>query len=369
MSTRSWARPAGLLVTALVATTLSVGTGAAADGTGRCDPVVARADQVARLYEAAFDRAADAGGLAYWVGRRDAGVSLGRIAAWFVTSPEQLARYGALSDQGFVEQLYRNVLDREGDAGGIAHWSGALADGRLTRGGVLLGFSESAEMVARTGTLPPSCATSPSVADVRAARVYAFDCGDDEATVAAAGGPRVRIGDTTIYAGTRQVSATNQDPRLARFDAGQLTWCRTDLETTGDDGRGYGLLWDGGDGLYVVVSATGTQGAPGDDLRRVAGGGWLRHYADASTGGGGARVAVVARVDPATGAPTRATFLTARLSSGKVNSLVVTGLARDGADLVVQADSWFSPRRADRSPMTCSGGSPFAATYRFAADL
>src|SRR6056297_4293987 len=113
---RTWT-PAGLLVAAVVAAAVSVAPAGAADDPAPCEPAAARADQVARLYEAAFDRPSDAGGLTYWVGRRDAGVSLGRIAAWFAASPEQLARYGALSDRGFVEQLYRNVLDREGDGG------------------------------------------------------------------------------------------------------------------------------------------------------------------------------------------------------------------------------------------------------------
>ena len=46
---------------------------------------------------------------------------------------------------GFVEQLYRNVLDRPGEAGGVAYWTGLLEDGLASRAIVLAGFAESAE--------------------------------------------------------------------------------------------------------------------------------------------------------------------------------------------------------------------------------
>ena len=115
-----------------------------ADGVGRFD-TSGHAEAVARLYQAAFDRPADLGGLENWTAQLDAQVlGIGSVAAAFITSPEFAAHYGAVSDQGFLQQLYQNVLGRSGDAGGTAYWTQALADGQA-RSQVLAGFSESLE--------------------------------------------------------------------------------------------------------------------------------------------------------------------------------------------------------------------------------
>lgn len=104
---------------------------------------------IARLYDATFDRSPDAAGLAAWVNILHGGASLISIAAQFSASAEFQQRYGALSDQAFVEQLYRFSLDRNGDPGGVATWVSALNSG-ASRAQILLSFSESAEHVALT---------------------------------------------------------------------------------------------------------------------------------------------------------------------------------------------------------------------------
>uniref|UniRef100_UPI0013008BF6 DUF4214 domain-containing protein n=1 Tax=Teichococcus vastitatis TaxID=2307076 RepID=UPI0013008BF6 len=105
------------------------------------DPIA----QVYRLYDAAFNRAPDQGGLNAYAADVSRGRALADVAGGFVTSEEFALRYGPdLPNQGFVEQLYRNVLDREGDAAGIQNWTGAL-NGGASRAGVLVGFSESPE--------------------------------------------------------------------------------------------------------------------------------------------------------------------------------------------------------------------------------
>lgn len=102
--------------------------------------------EVYRLYQAAFNRTPDAGGMGYWVDVATDGLaSMHDIATSFVTSQEFSDLYGELANQQFVEQLYRNVLHREGDAGGIAFWTGHLNAGTLDRAGVLMGFAESPE--------------------------------------------------------------------------------------------------------------------------------------------------------------------------------------------------------------------------------
>lgn len=110
--------------------------------------------QVYRLYEAAFNRTPDAGGVGYWLNSMEnGGASLSAVALAFSQSPEYGQHYGNLDDAHYVMQLYVNALDRTYDAGGLAYWTGLLANG-ASRGDVMTGFSESAENQAKlVGTI------------------------------------------------------------------------------------------------------------------------------------------------------------------------------------------------------------------------
>ncbi len=123
-------------------------------------------DPVRRLYRAFFLREADADGLGYWWGRQIGGMSLVDIAQEFAVEAEFVARYGSLNDPEFVQLVYRNVLDRDPDAGGLAFWTDELASGRLNRGAVMVGFSESPEFSGNpapvTGTTIGGCSLFPS---------------------------------------------------------------------------------------------------------------------------------------------------------------------------------------------------------------
>lgn len=112
----------------------------------------AEANIIARMYDATLDRLPDPGGLVGWVALYDGGMSLVQIAASFSTSPEFQARYGALSNQQFIEQLYRFCLNREGDAPGVQAWVDLLNNG-TSRAQVVVGFSESPEHIALTAPL------------------------------------------------------------------------------------------------------------------------------------------------------------------------------------------------------------------------
>ncbi len=107
--------------------------------------------QVVRLYRAYFLRDPDQGGYLYWRRSLLNGIGLAAISDFFAESPEFLGRYGDLSDAQFVDQIYGNVLGRPADADGRAYWIGQLAAG-VTRGQVMLAFSESNEFVTKTGT-------------------------------------------------------------------------------------------------------------------------------------------------------------------------------------------------------------------------
>lgn len=105
-----------------------------------------------RLYQAALDRAPDPEGLSHWAARIASGVPFGRVAALIADSPEFRARFGATDGTGYVQQLYRNVLGREGEPSGVAYWVDRL-NGGVARADVLVEFSQSAENRARTNAL------------------------------------------------------------------------------------------------------------------------------------------------------------------------------------------------------------------------
>ncbi|MBI2708938.1 MAG: trypsin-like serine protease [Actinobacteria bacterium] len=109
-----------------------------------------RAGGIARLYRAMLLRDADTGGLAYWIDRSRSGTSLARIASSFADSPEFRALYGGLDDRAFVARLYANVLQREADPEGIDYWTNEIVTQRRTRGGVVLGISASPEFIEAT---------------------------------------------------------------------------------------------------------------------------------------------------------------------------------------------------------------------------
>lgn len=108
------------------------------------------AEAISRLYLSALERLPDDGGLLSWLDASRNGTALSEIADSFTNSIEFDARYGALDNEAYIERLYLNVLDRAPDTEGLANWSGALENGILDRGDVLLGFSNSNEY--KTGT-------------------------------------------------------------------------------------------------------------------------------------------------------------------------------------------------------------------------
>ena len=100
-----------------------------------------------RLYNASFKRLPDPDGLRYWIGNFSSGKDDERaVASSFLASAEFKQRYGEnVSDSTYVNTLYKNVLGRDADTGGLNYWLGQLNSGAETRYEVLLGFSESAE--------------------------------------------------------------------------------------------------------------------------------------------------------------------------------------------------------------------------------
>ncbi len=190
-----------------------------------------------------------------------------------------------------------------------------------------------------------------------------LDCTMSAAAMATSDAAAVTVGASTIYAGWKQVAGNNQDPFLARVDNGGIAWC-VGVEAESPDGRAYGLAWDGGPTLYVVYSVDGG----GTALDGV--GGWLPAYGSAG-GGGGPKVAVIAKHDPDSGALQRATFVPAQLPSGKINTLAPRAFTVTTAgEVELLGDPTFSTLNPDKTRM-CASGSEYPSGYRvrFPADL
>ena len=79
-------------------------------------------------------------------------MTLIEVSAEFALSAEFVARYGRADDATFVDLVYQNVLKRPADPPGRAYWIQQLADG-MTRGEMMVGFTESPENVAATAGL------------------------------------------------------------------------------------------------------------------------------------------------------------------------------------------------------------------------
>jgi len=191
-----------------------------------------------------------------------------------------------------------------------------------------------------------------------------INCGMTEAQIMATGTPSITFGGSKYYIGFRQVTSINQNPVLLKFTNGTLDWCREDYDTNTADVRGYGLFWSGTN-LYAAFSIDGIQGNPANGITRFTGNGWLSSYGP----GGGPSAAVILTIDPTDGAGDFGTFVYARLSNGNTNTLTVTDMFFDSGNLIVKADTFFSPLNTNQTPMTCTGGSPFDYTLVLSSNL
>jgi hypothetical protein len=138
----------GALFGALTVTTSAGVQGFSLAGTGE-------RSLVTHYYNAILRRAPDAGGKSFWESERARLQALGAnlnetwyaMATFFFFSPE----YQSFNrdDTGFVTDLYNTFFNRGPDAGGLAFWTGQLAQG-MPREVVLVSFMFSGEFQAFT---------------------------------------------------------------------------------------------------------------------------------------------------------------------------------------------------------------------------
>jgi hypothetical protein len=100
-------------------------------------------EQVEELYIATFNRASDAEGLDYWV---NSGLTIDEIAASFFEQKETEEKYPAdQSNEDFVQEIYNNVFNRDGDESGVDYWTQALDTASVTKEQMILAMVNGAQ--------------------------------------------------------------------------------------------------------------------------------------------------------------------------------------------------------------------------------
>ncbi|ROR03164.1 DUF4214 domain-containing protein [Desulfosoma caldarium] len=125
------------------------------------------------FYVAYFGRAGDPDGVAYWLGKVNSGeLDLEGVAENFAQSAEATAQYAyfnivynlpgyPISDalyEGFVTQVYRNLLERDPDDDGLAYWVNELKTGNSSPG-AFIGYIINAAQVDQDGDSADDWAT------------------------------------------------------------------------------------------------------------------------------------------------------------------------------------------------------------------
>ena len=99
---------------------------------------------VTRFYNLCLDREPDPSGLQNWVGHLQSGFLSGAdVAERFIFSEELLDKN--LSNEDFLDIMYRSFFGREPDPEGYAGWFNQLSSGNMSRMEVLAGFVNSVE--------------------------------------------------------------------------------------------------------------------------------------------------------------------------------------------------------------------------------
>ena len=80
----------------------------------------ATSTELQELYVAYFGRAADPTGLDYWT---EKGITTSKFAADMYVQAEFKDAYGSLSTEAQVNQIYKNLFDREADVTGLTYWT------------------------------------------------------------------------------------------------------------------------------------------------------------------------------------------------------------------------------------------------------
>ena len=117
-------------------------------------------NSIVELYVAYFNRAPDATGLSYWIGRAQAGETLASMSSEFYAAGVQYSQYTGYgpttTNSAFVSLVYTNVLDRVGStapsSSETAYWTNLLSLGAVTRDGLISTMLTAAHSFANDAT-------------------------------------------------------------------------------------------------------------------------------------------------------------------------------------------------------------------------
>ncbi len=98
---------------------------------GGQNPLNQRQQDVYRLYKAGLNREPDLDGFKFWNG---SGKDMMQMANDFVSAPEFAPMASAPDNRSYIAGLYKNILGRDPDAGGLDYWAGRTD---LNKGGLL----------------------------------------------------------------------------------------------------------------------------------------------------------------------------------------------------------------------------------------
>jgi len=106
-------------------------------------------EKIEALYIAYFNRAGDKNGVEYWKNEalnaqkegKSGGDVLKKLSKSFSGNEVYIKTYSHLSNQEFVELIYKNVLGKNGDKDGIAYWKKQLDNG-MSRSDMVAAFVE-----------------------------------------------------------------------------------------------------------------------------------------------------------------------------------------------------------------------------------
>lgn len=101
---------------------------------------------VTSFYRTTLGRDPDTGGLSNWIGElRSKRLTVAQVAAQFYASDEFYLFHAGATNQSWVTELYRQILHREPDAGGLTAWTNLTNSGRMNRGQIAENFYQSTE--------------------------------------------------------------------------------------------------------------------------------------------------------------------------------------------------------------------------------
>jgi len=99
-------------------------------------------EEIAELYVALFNRAADADGLQYW---ENSGLGIEQISQSFFEQPETRVKYSyTLPTDEFINMIYTNLFDRNADYDGLTYWAEKLDSEKFSRSDIVLAIANGA---------------------------------------------------------------------------------------------------------------------------------------------------------------------------------------------------------------------------------